>query len=138
LQDPPDIVLNFNVGNLGIACKKIYSEKNVEKTLSQAVEQVEDFEVGVVAMNIDDLTPADTVLRVSNQREMDSILQRHSAEFLQRHERHFRKYLSKGRLVAALVSVHVIADVAEWRVRYNNSRQSTFWSIPGLDPARKR
>jgi hypothetical protein len=134
LQDPPDIVLRLSGGALGIACKKIYSERNVEKVLSQAVRQVKDFEVGIAALNIDDLTPADTVLRVNTEAEMARLLQQPCEEFLQRHERHFRKYLSKGRLVAALVSIHVIADVKEWKASLNNSRQSVIWTIPGLSP----
>jgi hypothetical protein len=137
LQDPPDIVLSFGSKTLGIACKKIYSEKNVEKVLSEAVGQVEDsYDVGVVAINIDDLTPENTVLKVRTESEMASLLQKQCDEFLQRHERHFRKYLANGRLVAALVSVHVIADVEEWDVAFNNARQSTVWTIPGL-PAPK-
>jgi hypothetical protein len=47
-----------------------------------------------------------------------------------------RRYLSGGRLVAALASVHVVADVRSWDVRFNNARQSTIWTIPGLAPAK--
>jgi hypothetical protein len=133
LKDPPDIVLALGAKTLGIACKKIYSEKNVEKVLSQAVAQVEgSHDVGIAALNLDELTPANTVLKVNTEREMSQKLQNHCTEFIQRHERHFRKYLSTGRLVAALVSVHVIADVGEWDVPFNNCRQSTVWVIPGL------
>ena len=133
LQDPPDIVLELAGRTLAIACKKIYSEKNVEKVLSEAVGQVEaNYDVGVVAINLDELTPADTILKVKTESEMTRMLQAHTSSFLHRHERHFRKYLSKGRLVAALVSVNVIADVTEWDVPFNNSRQSTVWTIPGL------
>jgi hypothetical protein len=92
-------------GTLGIACKKVYSEQNFEKTLSQAVKQVKDFEIGIVAINIDDVTPADTVLNVRNHQEMNRKLQGLCEGFLQRHERHLRKYLSKERLVAALISI---------------------------------
>lgn len=133
LSDPPDIEVHFSDKKIGIACKKIYSENNVEKVLSQAVEQVEDdFDVGVVAINLDELVPGGTVLKVNTEQQMAVRLQQHCADFLGRHERHFRKYLSTGRLVAALVSVHVIADVAEWDVPFNNCRQSTVWTIPSL------
>lgn len=135
LQDPPDVVLELSGGRLGIACKKLYSENNVEKVLSEAVGQVEgNFDVGVVAISLDDLTPGDTVLRVRNKGELDRILHGHNDEFLKRHERHFRKYLASGRLVSALVSVTVIADVLDWKVRFNNARVATIWTIPGLVP----
>lgn len=133
LEDPPDIVLPLAGGTLAIACKKIYSENNVEKVLSEAVAQVEtNFDVGVVALNLDELTPPETVLRVRNKAEMDRFLHKHTDEFIARHERHFRKYLSSGRLVSALVSVNVIAHVLEWKVQFNNARSSLAWTIPGL------
>ncbi|OGA15167.1 MAG: hypothetical protein A3I63_08055 [Betaproteobacteria bacterium RIFCSPLOWO2_02_FULL_66_14] len=137
LQDPPDIVANLTGGTLGIACKKVYSEKNFEKTLSQAVKQVKDFEIGIVAINIDDVTPADTVLNVRNHQEMNRKLHGLCEEFLQRHERHLRQYLNKERLVAALVSIHVVADVRTWRVRFNNAWSATIWSLPELSPEKR-
>lgn len=138
LQDPPDISLQLSGGTLGVSCKKIYSEKNVEKVLSEAVAQVEaDFDVGVVALNLDDLTPPDTILRVRNKTEMDSFLQKHTDDFLARHERHFRKYLASGRLVSALVSVNVIAHVLDWKVQFNNTRSAVAWTIPGLAPEKE-
>jgi len=138
LQDPPDIVLTLDGGTLGVACKKIYSENNVEKVLSEAVSQVEaDFSVGVVALSLDELIPPGTVLRVRNKMEMDHFLHKHTDEFVARHERHFRKYLSSGRLVSALVSVNVIADVLECKVQFNNARSSLAWTIPGLPPEKE-
>jgi hypothetical protein len=134
LQDPPDITLQLSGGILGISCKKIYSENNVEKVLSEAVGQVEaDFDVGVVALNLDELTPPGTILRVRNKMEMDSFLQKHTDEFIARHERHFRKYLASGRIVSALISVNVIADVLDWEVQFNNARSAIAWTIPGLE-----
>ena len=96
-----------------------------------------DFDVGVVALSLDELTPRDTVLRVRNQMEMDRFLHKHTDEFLARHERHFRKYLSSGRLVSALVSVSVIAHVLNWKVQFNNARASVAWTIPGLAPKKE-
>jgi len=138
LQDPPDIVLILAGSTLGIACKKIYSENNVEKVLSEAVGQVEaDFNVGVVALSLDELIPPETVLRVRNKTEMDRFLHKHTDTFVARHERHLRKYLSSGRLVSALVSVSVIAHVLEWKVQFNNARSSLVWTIPGLAPEKE-
>lgn len=138
LQDPLDIALTLAGGTLGIACKKIYSEKNVEKVLSEAVRQVEtDFSVGVVALNLDELVPPKTVLRVRNQMEMDQFLNKYTDDFVSRHKRHFRKYLSSGRLVSAFVSVNVIAHVLEWKVQFNNARSSLIWTIPGLSPEKE-
>ena len=139
LQDPPDIVLPIEDRTLGIACKKVYSEKNVEKILSEAVSQVEgSYDIGVVAVNLDELVPEECVLKVDTERQMAHMLQGECSDFVHRHERHFRKYLSTGRLVAALFSVHVVAEVAEWNGTFNNCRQSLVWNIPGLVPEKER
>src|SRR5581483_5015047 len=133
LRDPPDIVVPIDYAVLGIACKKVYSEKNVAKVLSEAVEQVEgEFDVGVVAVNLDELTPADHVLKVRTERDMARMLQARCDEFVRQHERHLHKYLSTRRLIAAMVSIHVVAEVEEWNSSFNNCRQSTVWNIPGL------
>ena len=117
LQDPPDIVVELTGGRIAIACKKIYSERNLEKNLSEAVGQVEgDYDVGIVAMNLDALVPAGQFLRTRTEREMANRLQGMNADFLRRHDRHLTKYLSTGRLICALVSIHAIVEVKEWRV----------------------
>jgi hypothetical protein len=139
LKDPPDIVLHLGGSSLGIACKKVYSQRNVEKALSEAVSQVEHtHDVGVAALNVDELTPAHTVLKVRRESEMSRILQGHCVDFLRQHQKHFHKYLSTGRLIAAFVSVHVIADIQEWDAQFNNCRQSTVWVVPNLPPNKTR
>ena len=48
LEDPPDIVIEFEQSRIGIACKKLYSEKHVQNVLSEAVHQIEDsFKIGI-------------------------------------------------------------------------------------------
>jgi hypothetical protein len=103
-----------------------------EKTLSRAVAQVKGFEIGVVAINIDDVIPADNILKVQTGAQMERMLQAPCEEFLTRHDRHFRKYLSQERLVAAVVSIHCIAE--EWEPRFNNSHQSIVWTFPDISP----
>ena len=133
LVEPPDIVCEFEGSSIGIACKKIYSEGNVEKVLSQGVAQIEDkYEFGIIAINIDNLTPAGTILVVDTQEEMADRVSDLNKDFLRRHERHFRRYLTSGRLLSALISTNVLADFRGERVRLNNARQSTVWTIPGL------
>ena len=75
LEEPPDIVIEFEGSRIGIACKKLYSEKHVQNVLSQAVHQIEDsFEVGIVALNLDDFTPANKVLKSSHAQGMTNTL----------------------------------------------------------------
>lgn len=134
LEDPPDIVIELEKSRIGIACKKLYSEKHVQNVLSEAVHQIEDsFEIGIVVLNLDDFTPADKVLKSSHAQGMTEKLQNLNAVFIQRHERHLRKYLASGRLIAAIVSTAVIADIANAKPQFNNASQWTIWSISGLE-----
>jgi len=139
LCEPPDVLVDFGNARIGIACKKIYSETNVEKVLSEAVSQIEkNLDVGIVAVNIDDLIPADKVLKAASLEEMTRVLRGLNESFIQRHERHLRKYLASGRLISAIVSTSVISDIESERVRINNSRQWAVWTIPGLAESKDR
>ncbi len=133
LQEPPDIVVDFDGSHIGIACKKIYSEKHVQNVLSQAVCQIEkEFEFGIVAINIDDLLPADTILNENTRNAVSERLFQHNGEFIERHDRHFRKYLSKERLISAIISSAVISDIHSEKPRFNNSWQWTVWAFPDI------
>lgn len=133
LREPPDVVVNFEDSQIGIACKKIYSERHVQNVLSQAVGQIEsNFEFGIAAINIDDLLPANVVLNLESSAAVSDRLCQFNGEFLKKHDRHFRKYLTGGRLISAIVSTSVISDVPMEKPRFNNVWQWTVWTIPGL------
>lgn len=131
----PDIVIQFEQSNVGIACKKLYSEKHVQHVLSEAAAQIErTCEFGIVALNIDDLRPANQFIRAATIGIADQFVTAENNRFLIRHERHFRKYLASGRLLCALVSTALVADIPNAVPRLNNMRRSTIWTIPGLPP----
>lgn len=133
LKEPPDIVVNFDDTRIGIACKKIYSERHVQNVLSQAVSQIEkEFEFGIVAINIDDLLHPQATLNLESSHAVAELLNKYNGEFLRRHDRHFRKYLTGGRIISAIISSCVISDVPYERPQFNNAWQWTVWTIPGL------
>jgi hypothetical protein len=133
LIEPPDVVVNFEDTPIGIACKKIYSEGHVQNVLSEAVSQIEkEFEFGIVAINIDDLLPPRAILNLESTHAVAERLHQHNGEFLERHDRHFRKYLAEGRLISVIVSSCIISDVPCERPRFKNASQWTVWTIPGL------
>ena len=139
LREPPDIVVSFEGFEMGLACKKFYSEKHVQNVLSEAVAQIESaFEFGIVAVNLDDLFPANQILRTATHQAMGRYIADFNANFIRSHDRHFRKYLETGRVVSALVSTSVLADVQHGRPRFNYARQSTVWMIPGLEAEKKK
>jgi hypothetical protein len=138
ILDEPEIVVNYGESRLAVACKKLYSTKNVEKVLSEAVAQIEpNFEFGIVALNIDDLVPANQLLQTPTHESADNFVTELNNSFLRKHERHFRKYLASGRILSALISTAVVADIHRASPRLNNVRRSTIWTIPGLPPDKK-
>ena len=111
---------------------------NVEKVLSQAVEQIEpSFDFGIVAVNLDDLIPSNQILRTPTLDTMSQFIKNFNRQFLGAQERHFRKYLASGRLLSAIVSTRVLADVYREN-RFYPARQSTLWTVSGLSPEKER
>jgi hypothetical protein len=134
--DEPDIVAKMNDVVIGIACKKIYSHGNVEKTLSVGVAQIEQVsEYGLLAINIDDLWPPNQIRASTSDEELGHSLSQENLAFLRRHIRHFQKYLSTGRVMGALVASGGIAHVGS---SFQSARQFTGWTMPGLEPAKEK
>ncbi|OAI23026.1 MULTISPECIES: hypothetical protein [Methylomonas] len=131
----PDIVVSIQNQKIAIPCKKIYSEKGVSKVLSNAVYQFENiFDFGIVAMNIDDLIPENTLLQARTFEELGNKLHSNNMTFLANHERCFRKYLSKSRIIGVIVSTALVADIIEESPKFNNAHQWTIWTTPELLP----
>lgn len=139
LSEPPDIIANFSGATLGLACKKLYSEKNLEKVLSSGVAQIEaNFEYGIVALNLDDLLPRKKIFVRDDHDDLGRAINDLNLEFLGRHERHFRKYLTAGRVLSAFVSTGCLGYVRNGGPGLNNARQSTGWTIPGLQEDKQK
>jgi hypothetical protein len=129
----PDILVRVDKSTVGIACKKLYSEKHLQNVLSEAVSQVESHcDVGIVAVNLDELVPPNTFLRRPSLEITEQSITDINNRFLVSHDRHFRKYLASGRLIAALVSTAVVAHIPGNGPAWNNIRRASVWTIPGL------
>lgn len=135
----PDIVVPFMDGNVGIACKKIVSIKNLQKQLSKGVKQIQTngFEFGLVAINIDNLLPEEGILNVSSRDAALNTLHDINMKFINDNSRHFFKYIGDGRIMAILVVSSIIADIKNSEPRYLNVSQSTIWTLKGLEPKYK-
>ena len=131
--EEPDIVANFDGNRVGIACKKIYSERGVEKVISNAVHQIKccgDF--GIVALNLDDLLPANPHLQYGSIIQVATKLHEMQVDFAHRHNRYIRKYLASGRAIAVWFSMSMLTDIESVAQRFSINRQSLSWTIPGL------
>ena len=131
----PDLMVLLAGSEAGIACKKLYSEANVEKVLSQAIGQVErNCSAGIVALDIEDLLPENAILQVPDSSGMAARLNAHNDVFMQRHERHLRKYLEPGRAISVVVSCAALVDILDRTPRFYAARQTTMWNIPNQSP----
>lgn len=131
----PDVVVSLQGKKIAIPCKKIFSERGVSKVLSNAVSQFENlFDFGIVAINIDDLIPADVLLKARTFEELHDKLHLANMTFFANHERHFIKYLSKSRIIAVIASTALVADVQDESPKFNNAHQWAIWTTPELLP----
>ncbi len=138
LIEPPDIVVNYNNSRIGIACKKLYSEKHVQNVLSESVKQIEkEFEFGIVAINLDDLLPPNVVLKMESSEAVCEKLNQINTNFINRHSRHFVKYFSTSRIISVIVSTSTITDIQSERPKFSNTYQWTVWTISGLTTRHK-
>lgn len=138
--DEPDIVVPFQDGNVGIACKKIVSENNFENLLSKGVKQIKDnnFIFGIVAINIDNLLPEKTILNTNTISQASDILHEKNMEFINKYSKKFFKYLKENRIISVLVVSSTIVDVKSEKPRFNNIAQSTIWTIQELEEEHKK
>lgn len=138
--DEPDIVVPFDDGNVGIACKKIISEQNLEKQLSKGVKQIanNDFQFGIVAINIDNLLPRQAVLNAATHQDALNALHKANQEFIDRNSDMFLKYLEQNRIISVLVVSSTIADIENEKPRFNNISASTIWTTPNLQDEHKQ
>ena len=135
--DEPDVVVQIEGENVGVACKKLYSEANVGKVVSEAVHQIERAgEFGIVAINLDDTFPPDVILNGESLKAISATLSQRNDQFMARHQHTLQRYLPSGRSLSALVSSAVIADVPRTKRRFYNARETTIWYVPSL-PAGK-
>jgi len=138
LEEPPDIVVEFENSKIGISCKKVYSETHVQNVLSKAVKQIEkEYEFGIVAINIDDLLPPDVVLKMNSSDAVIGRLHVFNTDFINRHIRHFTKYFSQSRIISAIVSTAIIVDVPPERPRFRNTFQWTVWAVTEIPERHK-
>jgi len=132
LKDPPDIEVLFRNHTIGIACKRIYSDRHIQNVLSQAVAQVQDNDFGIAALCLDELLPGEAILRMNSVEEAQETLNEHNTIFIKKHARHFEKYLTNSRLISCIISTNTITDIPTARPQFSTHYQWTCWSITDI------
>lgn len=135
LVDPPDIVVDLAGAPLPIACKKVYSEKGVEAQLRKGTDQLKGKgKGGLVALNIDDLVPDDSILGSAGRAEASDFLAKFNAGFVERHRGTFQRFVKGGRCDGVLISTAVLADLVNSKPRFNLITETTIWTLDSAEP----
>ena len=130
LLDPPDIIANIGFGDYAIACKKVYSEKGVEAQVRKGARQVAASGMdGIVAINIDDLAPAQSIIEARTRQQASDRMASFIAAFIDSHRMHIQRFVKDGRCDAIFVSVTVPVDVELSRPRFSSLVQMTVWTL---------
>ena len=131
-KDPPDLELDLPglSAPYGIACKKVYSDASVGKQFSKGLKQLVPYSgAGVVAFNLDDLTPERSLLRAANRRDASDHLHGLNIGFMERHQIRFQEAVMAGRCDGVWISSCVHADVADLSPRFNRITENTLWTV---------
>jgi len=133
LRDPPDIVAEVADFAVPIACKKVYSEKGVEAQIRKGVKQIEAHGTGgLVGLNIDDLLPADSILKQRDYASASAWLGGFAAEFIERNRIKLQRPIAQGRCDGILVSATCVCDLDEGAPRFTTVTDTTVWSLQTL------
>jgi hypothetical protein len=141
----PDMLLDVEGSEYLIACKRVYSENGVEVQMRKGVQQMERVKGrGLVAFNIDELTPANSILVSRDARSAADHLARLNRDFLDRHQQKLQRFVASGRCDGVLVNTSVVADLESSSPRINEFSQTTIWTLsnrplsPAFDLLKKR
>ena len=128
----PDLVVSLPdlLGDYGVACKKVYSENSVEKQLQKGCQQLCAMGVpGVVAFNLDDITPQRSILVQATRLAANDFLHGLNIAFMERHRRVLQKAVMSGSCDAILLATAAQADIAGMSPRFNRVAQFTLWTV---------
>lgn len=129
--EEPDVVVQVMGQPYPIACKKIYSLSNAESQFRSAIAQLKrSGRSGLVAFNLDDLTPEVSVFLGQDFDQMGEALASANRGFIDQHARVFGSRVADGRCDGVLAATTVVADVAIARPRTQTFLQATLWTLP--------
>lgn len=131
----PDIVVNFGRGDYPIACKKIWSENGVEKHVKKGAKQLESFaNGGIIALNLDDLTPAGHVVAQPDRMTAKKFLDDFNMAFVDRHRNTLQRAIMDGKCDGFIISTTAAAVLSNEEPAFNLVTQSSLWHLKEAPP----
>lgn len=140
MQEPPDLAVTLPelLGDYGFACKKVYGEDSVASQLRKGCNQLRSMgSPGVVAFNLDDLTPGRSLLVEPTRLGANDRLHALNIAFMQRHQLDFQEAVMAGKCDGVLLATTAQADVEGMSPRFNRVTQITLWTVEGAQPGAK-
>lgn len=131
LQEPDLLVrLSDFLGEYCVACKKVYSEDSVKKQLQKGCRQLRATGVpGVVAFNLDDITPQRSILAKPTRLATNDSLHGLNIAFIERHRIALQEAMMSGACDAILLATAVQADIEGMSPRFNRVTEFTLWTV---------
>lgn len=128
LIDPPDIVIDFGMGDYSIACKKIYELKSFASRLQDGVRQIsKSGNPGCIAVNIDDLLPGDNILVSQTPSSALAFLSKEIKKFFYSQINAFERIRGKSYLDGVMISASTISDIEATSTRLNITTTFDFY-----------
>ena len=132
-KDPPDLIADFGFGPYPIACKKVYSERGIESQVRSGAKQLQRYgRPGLVAINLDDLAPANALMQSQNQVGASDFIAKLNKEIIDRHKARLQRFIVDGRCDGILVSTTTLADIVDSTTRFNTHTQTTLWTLDSI------
>jgi hypothetical protein len=135
LQEP-DIVVSLDGTAYPIACKKINADSGTVSQVRSACKQLRNFGAqGIVALNIDELVPENSVLRGPTVISTGRHLQELAEEYLDRHRLDLQKAVAGEKCDAIIISITSLAEIEGSKPKWNYQTESMFWSVSDKNTA---
>lgn len=128
--DEPDILVDFGMGDYPIACKKIWSEKGLVKHVRKGAQQLAPFRNGgIIALNLDDLTPPGQVVAQPNKKAALEFLLEFNMAFLNRHKNLLQQAIMDEKCDGFIFSTTALAVLQEEETSLNLVTQASLWHL---------
>lgn len=85
-------------------------------------------------MNIDELLPADSILKQRDHASASALLGDFAAKFIERNRLKLQRPIEQGRCDGMLVSATCVCDLDEGAPRFTTMTDTTQWSLQTLKP----
>lgn len=93
---------------------------------------------GLVALNLDDLVPASSILRSSSYESAASCLGELNMNFLRQHKNKMHRFIKDGRCDGVLLATTTFVDIPSSKIRSHIITSITLWAIEFDETAQLR